>query len=200
MEHKGTVKEQLRNGQNKVKPRPMLRKSLDRSRIPRQVYSREKEKQIIDFCLIIKNFFPKEIITQNPNEQYQELIQTLPQEKQQLVNLLIHHLALLNQNYRVNRNGRIIEIAEEDVLIALQITGNILNPKSFLTRIYREHLAQLQLHFKNQEFTANQARKALSRSKTNTQRVLDFFIGRELVKITKTGIRGMYYYKLENRS
>ena len=176
----------------------MLRKHHNRPRIPRQVYSREKEKQIIDFCLIIKNFFPKEIITLNPNQEYQELIQTLPPEKQQLVNLLIHHLALLNQNYRVNSNGRIIEIAEEDVLIALQITGNILNPKSFLPRIYREHLAQLQLHFKNQEFTANQARKALSRSKTNTQRVLDFFVSRELAHITKTGVRGMFYYKLYN--
>ena len=197
MGHKRTVTGQLRDTQNKVKPLPMLRKHHNRPRIPRQVYSREKEKQIIDFCLIVKNFFPKEIITQNPNQEYQELIQTLPQEKQQLVNLLIHHLVLLNQNYRVNSNGRIIEIAEEDVLIALQITGNILNPKSFLPRIYREHLAQLQLHFKNQEFTANQARKALSRSKTNTQRVLDFFIEKELVHITRKGIRGMFFYRLK---
>ncbi|RVU90826.1 hypothetical protein EH230_07925 [Flavobacterium columnare] len=197
MERKGTVTEQSRNGQNKVKPRPMLRKHPNRSRIPRQVYSREKEKQIIDFCLIIKNFFPKEIITQNSNQEYQKLIKTLPQEKQQLINLLIHHLTLLNQNYRINRNGRIIEIAEEDILIALQITGNILNPKSFLTRIFREHLAQLQLHFKDQEFTLKQACKAIQRSKTNTSCVLSFFIERELLQITKIGIRGMYYYRLK---
>ena len=197
MELKGTVKEQSRNGQNIDKTPPMLKNTPDRSRIPREVYSREKEKQIIDFCLIIKNFFPKQILTLNPNQEYQDLIETLPQEKQQLVNLLIHHLVLLNQSYRVKRKGSIFEIAEEDILIALQITGSILNPKSFLTSVYREHLAQLQLHFKNQEFTGKQARKALQQSKTNTNRVLSFFVSRELVKITRIGIRGMYFYKLK---
>ena len=197
MELKGTVKEQSRNGQNIDKTPPMLKNTPDRSRIPREVYSREKEKQIIDFCLIIKNFFPKQILTLNPNQEYQDLIETLPQEKQQLVNLLIHHLVLLNQSYRVKRKGSIFEIAEEDILIALQITGSILNPKSFLTSVYREHLAQLQLHFKSQEFTGKQARKALQQSKTNTNRVLSFFVSRELVKITRIGIRGMYFYKLK---
>ena len=197
MGRKRTVKGQLRDGQNKIQTPPILEKSHDRPRIPRQVYSKEKEKQIIDFCLIVKNFFPKEIITLNPNQEYQELIQTLPQEKQQLVNLLIHHLTLLNQNYRVRRTGGIFEIAEEDVLIALQITGNILNPKSFLTSVYREHLAQLQLSFKNQEFSGKQARKALQQSKTNTNRVLSFFASRELVKINRIGKQGMFYYKLK---
>ena len=197
MGRKRTVKGQLRDGQNTDKTPSILEKSIDRPRIPREVYSREKEKQIIDFCLIIKNFFPKQILTLHPNEQYQDLIETLPQEKQQLVNLLIHHLTLLNQSYRVKRKGSIFEIAEEDILIALQIIGSILNPKSFLTSVYREHLAQLQLHFKNQEFSGKQARKALQQSKTNTNRVLSFFVSRELVKITRIGIRGMYFYKLK---
>ena len=197
MGHKRTVKGQLRDGQNESKTPPILEKSLNCPRIPRQVYSKEKTKQIIDFCLIIKNFFPKEIRTENPIVEYQDLIETLPQEKQQLVNLLIHHLVLLNQKYRVRRTGGIFEIAEEDVLIALQITGSILNPKSFLTSVYREHLAQLQLHFKNQEFSGKQARKALQQSKTNTNRVLSFFVSRELVKIDRIGIRGMFYYKLK---
>ena len=197
MELKGTVKEQSRNGQNTDKTPPTLKNTPDRSRIPREVYSREKEKQIIDFCLIIKNFFPKQILTLNPNEQYQDLIETLPLEKQQLVNLLIHHLVLLNQSYRVKLKGGFFEIAEEDVLLALQITGSILNPKSFLTSVYREHLAQLQLHFKNQEFTGKQARKALQQSKTNTNRVLSFLVSRELVQLNRIGIRGMYFYKLK---
>lgn len=197
MELKGTVKEQSRNGQNIDKTPPMLKDTPDRSRIPREVYSREKEKQIIDFCLIIKNFFPKQILTLHPNQEYQDLIETLPQEKQQLVNLLIHHLVLLNQSYRVKRKGSIFEIAEEDILIALQITGSIINPKSFLTSVYREHLAQLQLSFKNQEFSGKQARKALQQSKTNTNRVLSFLVSRELVKINRIGIRGMYFYKLK---
>ena len=80
---------------------------------------------------------------------------------------------------------------------AFFLSYKVLNPKSFLTSVYREHLAQLQLHFKNQEFTGKQARKALQQSKTNTNRVLSFFVSRELVKIDRIGIRGMFYYKLK---
>jgi hypothetical protein len=140
----------------------------------------EKHKQIIDFCLIVRNFYPKEIITNNEHEYYQNLIKTLPQNDQIIINLLTHHLTRLFQNHRIIRNKRIIEIAEEDILTALEITGSTINPEAFLTQIQRAHFIQLKLAFKSQIFTTQQAQKALQSSKTHTARILK--------KLTETGL------------
>jgi hypothetical protein len=142
----------------------------------------EKHKQILDFCLIVRNFFPKEIITQSHHEYYEELIKTLSQDDQQIINLLIHHLAKLFQSHRIIRNKRIIEIAEEDILTALEITGNTLNPEAFLSRIQRQHFVQLKLAFKSQIFTATQAQRALQTSKTNTARMLNLLTEQSLIQ------------------
>jgi hypothetical protein len=132
----------------------------------------EKHKQIIDFCLIVRNFFPKEIITNNQHEYYQKLIENLSQGDQQIINFLIHHLTKLFQSHRIIRNKRIIEIAEEDILTALEITGNSINPEAFLSRIQRQHWVQLQLEFKTQTFSTKQAQKTLQTSNSNALRML----------------------------
>ncbi|EOG6896231.1 hypothetical protein ACLH3T_001582 [Flavobacterium psychrophilum] len=158
----------------------------------------EKHKQIVDFCLIVKNFFPKEIITNNEHEYYQNLIETLHTEEQQIVNLLIHHLTKLFQNHRIIRNKRIIEIAEEDILTALEITGNMLNPKAFLTRIQRQHYVQLTLAFKTEIFTVSQAQRILQSSKTNTARMLNLLTQQGLLNRIKRKEKQAYLYSLNS--
>jgi hypothetical protein len=156
----------------------------------------EKHKQILDFCLIVRNFFPKEIITQSHHEYYQELIKSLSQDDQQIINLLIHHLAKLFQSHRIIRNKRIIEIAEEDILTALEITGNTINPEAFLTQIQRQHYIQLKLTFKSQIFTATQAQKTLQASKTNTSRILNLLTQQSLIQRIKRKEGQAFLYQL----
>jgi hypothetical protein len=156
----------------------------------------EKHKQILDFCLIVRNFFPKEIITQSNHEYYEELIKTLSQEDQQIINLLIHHLAKLFQSHRIIRNKRIIEIAEEDILTALEITGNTINPEAFLSRIQRQHYIQLKLAFKTQIFTATQAQRALQTSKTNTARMLTLLTEQSLIQRIRRKEKQAILYQL----
>lgn len=162
----------------------MKKRKMPRIKTP-LVNAEEKHKQIVDFCLIVKNFFPKEIITNNQHEYYQELIQSLNQDDQQMIHLLVHHLTKLFQNHRIIRNKRIVEIAEEDILTALAITGNLLNPEAFLTRIQRQHFIQLQLAFKSQIFTSKQAQKALLISKSHSNRILKLLADQKLLQLIK---------------
>jgi hypothetical protein len=156
----------------------------------------EKHKQILDFCLIVRNFFPKEIITNNEHEYYQELIETLDKSDQQIINLLIHHLTRLFQNHRIIRNKRIIEIAEEDILTALEITGNTINPEAFLSRIQRQHFVQLKIEFKTQIFTATQAQRTLLISKTNTARILELLTKQGLINRIKRKEKQAILYQI----
>jgi hypothetical protein len=157
----------------------------------------EKHKQIIDFCLIVRNFYPKEIITNNEHEYYQNLIKTLPQNDQIIINLLTHHLTRLFQNHRIIRNKRIIEIAEEDILTALEITGSTINPEAFLTKIQRQHLIQLKLTFKTEIFTTTQAHIALQVSKSNALRTLNLLTQQSLIHRIKRKEKHAYLYQLK---
>jgi Fic family protein len=102
-----------------------------------------------------------------------------------MIHLLVHHLTKLFQNHRIIRNKRIVEIAEEDILTALAITGNLLNPEAFLTRIQRQHFIQLQLAFKSQIFTSKQAQKALLMSKSHSNRILKLLADQKLLQLIK---------------
>jgi hypothetical protein len=155
--------------------------------------------QIIDFCLLIKSFFPSYIKTQIPQE-FTTIIahlKELEESERQLVEMLIAHLTLLNQHYRVSQGSNRIETAREDIFTAFYITGILLNPEGFMTQLKKEHYQQLQLAFMEQEFNSLQAREALQTSKTNTHRILHFLIAQELLQITKIEARGLFYYKLK---
>ena len=155
--------------------------------------------QIIDFCLLIKSFFPKYIQTIIPEElsELNQHIQSLEESQKQILQMLIHHLTLLNQHYRVNHNKNRVEVAREDIFTAFYITGELVNPQGFASKSQNYYYKQLQMHFMEMEFTAVQARKALVTSKTNMHRILHFLIVKELIQITKVGIRGMFYYRLQ---
>jgi hypothetical protein len=157
---------------------------------------KETHRQILDFCLIVRNFFPKEIITTNSHEYYQNLIESLSQDEQQMVNLLIHHLTRLFQNHRIIRNKRIVEIAEEDILTALEIIGDTINPKAFLSRIQRHHFVQLRLEFKAEVFTSTQAKRVLQTSKSNCARILKLLTQKGLLELLKTKNRQVYQYQI----
>jgi hypothetical protein len=155
--------------------------------------------QIIDFCLLIKSFFPRYIKTQIP-EEFTAIVahlKGLEESEREIVEMLIVHLGLLNQHYRVSQGGNRIVVAREDIFTAFYITGILLNPEGFMTQVKKEHYKQLQMTFMEQEFNSLQAREALLTSKTNTHRILHFLIAQELLQITKVVDRGLFYYKLK---
>jgi hypothetical protein len=158
---------------------------------------KEKYQHILDFCLLVKSFYPKEVVTINSNEYYQKLIHSLASEEKQMVNLLVHHLTRLFQNHRVNRSKRIIEIAEEDILTALEITSNILNPEAFLKPIERGHYIQLQLAFPNKVFTSKQAQRMLVISKSSCNRSLRLLVEQDLLERLEYKENKAPYYQLK---
>ena len=109
--------------------------------------AQERQKQILEFSVLINTFFSEEITIINPHKKYQKLIETLSKEKRNNVLLLTTSLTKLFQNHRIRHKNNVIEIAEEDFLTAFAILGNTLKPESFLTAKERAIYMQLKLSF-----------------------------------------------------
>jgi hypothetical protein len=155
--------------------------------------------QIIDFCLLIKSFFPKYIQATIPEEYHQEKqhIETLEESSQQILKMLIQHLTILNQHYRVQTQSNRIETTGEDIYTALYITGEMLQPERFMNKYQYHHYKQLQMTFKTREFTSIESRRTLLVSKTQTTRILQFLRSKELLEVTRIEKGNTHYYRLK---
>lgn len=158
--------------------------------------SLKKQREIAEFCILIKSFYEKEIITIYTDEYYKNLIEGLPKEERKMVELLIHHLTKLNQRNRVIHKNRVVEIAEEDILTALEITGEIINPIGFITEKEQRYFYQLQTEFESEIFTRKQAQETIELRKSQTHRILNLLIEKGLLEKVKSFRNRGYKYKL----
>lgn len=160
--------------------------------------SLKKQREIAEFCILIKSFYQKEIITIYTDEYYKNLIEELPEEERKLVELLIHHLTKLNQRNRVIHKNRVVEIAEEDILTALEITGEIINPIGFITEKEQRYFYQLQTEFESEIFTRKQAQETIELKKSQTHRILNLLIEKGLLEKVKSFRNRGYKYKVRS--
>lgn len=160
--------------------------------------SLKKQKEIAEFCILIKSFYQKEIITIYTDEYYKNLIEELPKEERKMVELLIHHLTKLNQRNRVIHKNRIVEIAEEDILTALEITGEIINPIGFITEKEQRYFYQMQTEFESEIFTRKQAQETIELKKSQTHRILNLLIEKGLLEKVKSFRNKGYKYKVRS--
>ncbi len=165
--------------------------------------SLKKQREIAEFCILIKSFYQKEIITIYPDEYYKNLIEKLPEEERKMVELLIHHLTKLHQRNRIIHKNRIVEIAEEDILTALEITGEIINPIGFITEKEQHYFYRLQTEFapssgSGEIFTRKQAQETIELKKSQTHRILNLFLEKGLLEKVKSFRNKGYKYQLRN--
>jgi predicted transcriptional regulator len=163
-----------------------------------------REKLIIEFCLIIRELFPEEIVTTNPHENYQKLLLELGEKQRNLTELLSHHLAKLYQNHRIQRKGKLIEIAEEDLLVALKIIEKLEikedeKEKKELNKNDRNNYSKLLKH-KEKLLTSKEIQTIVEQSKTQTNRLLNLLLEKKLIERYGFKNKGFYYKLIEIRS
>lgn len=181
---------------NRTLHEPREKKEKEENRILHK--SLKKQREIAEFCILIKSFYEKEIITIYTDEYYKNLIEELPEEERKMVELLIHHLTKLNQRNRIIHKNRIVEIAEEDILTALEITGEIINPIGFITEKEQHYFYRLQTEFESGIFTRKQAQETIELKKSQTHRILNLFLEKGLLEKVKSFRNKGYKYKLRN--
>ena len=157
------------------------------------------EWNILEFCLLINSFFEREIIIKNPHKKYENLLLYLSENEQKMVTNLIYHLTKLYQNHRVRIGRDGVEVAEEDILVALKIVENLKiletqNSKK-LEKSERKKYLKIREYFKNKVFTSKEIECFLEVKKSSANAFLNVLLENKLVE--RYGFRNKeYYYKL----
>lgn len=157
------------------------------------------EWQILEFCMLVNSFFEREIIIKNPHKKYENLLFYLSKNEQKMVNNLIYHLTKLYQNHRVRIGRDAVEVAEEDILVALKIVENLkileTHNNKKLEKSDREKYLKVRDYFKNKVFTSNELEEFLQLKNSSVNLFLNVLVENNLVE--RFGFRNRkYYYKL----
>lgn len=142
-----------------------------------------KKKLLIKHLLFIIRELqePKESPTAITDNYYNHLLKSLPKEQEALTRELIHYLTLLNKTYREQVNG-IYQSSHEDVLIALELIQDLLQPQNILSQKEQEQLEELSQAYLGERFTRKQAQEVLKQSKSQTHRLLNRLEKLELIR------------------
>ncbi|TWP31709.1 hypothetical protein ETU08_00445 [Apibacter muscae] len=103
---------------------------------------------------------------------YKSLLEQIETNKKELVYHLIHNLTKINRLYRIETNQKTLISTEEDILVALDLTKELINPSSILEPKDREYLRLLEAHFITKTFKAREASALFQLKKTQTWRIL----------------------------
>jgi Fic family protein len=166
--------------------------------------SHSKEGLIVEFCLLIKQLFPSPIQSVQTNEKYTFLLDQLDGNDRNLVQLLIHHLAQLYQNHRIQRANKIIEIADEDILTALKIIENTglikTKPTDYLSKTNRNYYLKIRGNYKEKFFTCRDIQSFLTIEKSQSNRLLSTLLEHQLLEKYGYPNKGFYYKIKEIKS
>lgn len=156
-----------------------------------------KKKILIKHLLIILQEIQenKALKTQIEDEYYNNLLNSLPKEQEELTKRLIHYITLLNKTFREQEKG-IYQSTHEDVHLALELIQELIKPKSMLTHKEQTQLEELAQSNLTETFTRKQAQQILSLSKSQTHRLLIKLENLNLLQKESSHKNTGYHYSL----
>jgi len=153
---------------------------------------RSKYLIIRDLCFLLQSILPQEKVM-NQERKHDHLLETLSSTDKGLFLLLLKQMTLLNKMKRVKEKGY-WQCEEEDILLALYILGEKINPIGFIKRKLKKYYLALENYYGNSLFTRDEAMSVLGLGKTQSCLILNKLTEKSLLyQHKRTGDQGYLY-------